>query len=120
MSETPTYSSAVLVDNHHEWKVNKILNNKACYCKRYYLVKWKEFSIEKLMWESEKNLKNTQETLKNYLKKRQNYKKTNKSTYRKKDKYKQDLEVADMFDITTDRTIMENTITEKDITDKKV
>ncbi|KMU75261.1 hypothetical protein CISG_04209 [Coccidioides immitis RMSCC 3703] len=86
MSKVPTYSSVVLVDNYHEWEVDEILDDKTCYCKRYYLVKWKEFSIEKLMWESEKNLKNTQEALKNYLRKRCNYKKMNESMYRKKDR----------------------------------
>ncbi|EAS37420.3 uncharacterized protein CIMG_12626 [Coccidioides immitis RS] len=85
--ETPMCSPTVLVDDYHEWEVDKILDNKAHYHKRHYLVKWKGFSIEKSTWEPEENLKNAQETLKDYLKKRQNYKKINKSTYRKKDKH---------------------------------
>ena len=40
-----------------------MLDDKVQYHKKQYLVKWKEFSIEKSMWKSEENLENAQEIL---------------------------------------------------------
>ena len=68
--EAPKHPPVMLVDNHFEWEVDKILDDKVQYHKKQYLVKWKGFPIKESMWELEKNLENTQEILQEYLKTR--------------------------------------------------
>ncbi|KJF59924.1 uncharacterized protein CIMG_12588 [Coccidioides immitis RS] len=129
MGEASMHSLTILVDDHHEWKVDKILDNKIHYYKRCYLVKWKGFSIGESMWESEKNLENAQETLKNYLKKRYNYRKQEgmpqeclRCGYNSSKLAidEQDSGVTDMFNIMINKTTTKDTVTEKDITDEEL
>ena len=68
--EAPKCPPAMLIDNHFEWEVDKILDDKVPYHKKQYLVKWKGFPIEESMWEPEENLENVQGILQEFLKTR--------------------------------------------------
>ncbi|KMU92248.1 hypothetical protein CIHG_10055 [Coccidioides immitis H538.4] len=122
MGEAPTHSFTVLVNDHYKWEVDKILDNKVQYHKKHYLVKWKGFSIEELIWKSEENLENAQEVFKNYLQKKQSYSKTNKSIYNrdKPAKDRHDSEVAGTSSTTTDSIVMKVDLTDKESQEEQI
>jgi len=51
------------VEGVEEWEVEKILNKKKMRGVEKYLVRWKEFTVERDIWERRENLKNAEEAL---------------------------------------------------------
>ena len=56
----------VVVEGEEEWEVEKILNKRKIRGKDKFLVQWKEFTAEGDTWESQENLKNAGDALKEF------------------------------------------------------
>jgi len=61
--ETP---QPVVIKGEEEWEVEKILNKRKVRGKDKYLVRWKGFTAEGDTWESQENLKNAGDLLKEF------------------------------------------------------
>ena len=56
----------VVIEGEEEWEVEKILNKRKVRGKDKYLVRWKGFTAEGDTWESRENLKNAEDSLKEF------------------------------------------------------
>jgi len=61
--ETP---QPVVIEGEEEWEVEKILNKRKVRGKDKYLVRWKGFTAEGDTWESQENLRNAEDLLKEF------------------------------------------------------
>jgi len=56
----------VKVEGVEEWEVEKVLNKKKMRRVEKYLVRWKEFTVERDTWERRENLKNVEELIEEF------------------------------------------------------
>jgi len=56
----------VVIKGEEEWEVEKILNRRKVQGKDKYLVRWKGFTAEGDTWESQENLRNTRDLLREF------------------------------------------------------
>ena len=67
MSVLRQVSDNYLIKQEDWYEVKKILRHKNISKKRYYLIKWKDYSNSKNIWELEDNLNNCLKTIKKHL-----------------------------------------------------
>ncbi|HVQ01617.1 MAG TPA: chromo domain-containing protein, partial [Candidatus Thermoplasmatota archaeon] len=61
------YQEPVIIDNHEEFEVEKIIGEARINGKKHYLVKWRGYDSEDNTWEPLRNLKNARDAIKDYL-----------------------------------------------------
>ena len=58
----------VIIEGEEEFKVEKILNKRMIREKKKFLVRWKEYTMEKDIWENRENLENMKELVEEFEK----------------------------------------------------
>jgi len=59
----------VIIEGEEEFKVEKILNKRTVREKEKFLVRWKEYTVEKNTWENRENLENAKELVEEFERK---------------------------------------------------
>jgi len=59
----------VIIEGEEEFKVEKILNKRMVREKEKFLVRWKEYTVEKDTWENRENLENAKELVEEFERK---------------------------------------------------
>jgi len=59
----------VIIEGEEEFKVEKILNKRMVREKEKFLVRWKEYKVEKDTWENRENLENAKELVEEFERK---------------------------------------------------
>ena len=59
----------VIIEGEEEFKIEKILNKRTVREKEKFLVRWKEYTVEKNTWENRENLENAKELVEEFERK---------------------------------------------------